>query len=256
MRPRQVTHLAWAGVLQLMRTRIYLNILVAGVVLVAAAVAFDRMSAGEGGRVLFDVGAAFIALLVAALAGIVSITAVTREIETKVASVVTARPLSRVDYVLGRFFTVASLVLLSNACLGAVLASTLAATGGQHAGLAFVAVMFASLEAVVVAAVATFFGVGSSSTMSALFTSTIFILGRLTDELARLIERGKFGAATPLLDLVHAVLPHLPAFDLTPLAHGATASALDVAQRAAYGLLYTVAFLAGAAFRFSRRDLL
>ena len=256
MRTRQIIALAWAGVLQLARTRVYLNILVAGVALVAAALAFERMSAGEGGRVLLDVGAAFIALVVAVLAGVVSITAVTREFETMVASGVTARPLSRVDYVLGRFFTTASLVVLSNALLGAVLAAMLVATGGSQAGFAFAAVMFASFEGLVVAAIAIFFGVGSSSTMSALFTTTIFILGRLTEELAGLVERGRFGAATPLFQVVNAVLPHLPAFDLTPLAHGATASALDLAQRAAYGLLYTLAFLAGAAFRFARRDLL
>ncbi|MBI1949164.1 MAG: ABC transporter permease [Deltaproteobacteria bacterium] len=256
MRLRQIGHLAWAGVLQLARTRVYLNILVAGVALVLAALAFDRMSAGEGGRVLLDVGTAFVALLVAVLAGVVSITGVTREIETKVASVVTARPLSRVDYVLGRFATAAALVVLSNLALGAVLAVVLVATDSAHAVLAFGAVLFASLEGLVIAAIAIFFGVGSSSTMSALFTGTIFILGRLTEELARLIEHDKFGGATALLKAVHALLPHLPAFDLTPLAHGASASALDLAQRAGYGLLYAGAFLAAAAFRFSRRDLL
>ncbi len=256
MRARHIAHLAWAGMLQLMRSRVYLNILVAGVALVGAALAFDRMSAGEGGRVLLDVGAAFIALLVAVLAGVVSITALTREIETKVASVVTARPLTRVDYVLGRFGTAVGLVLLSNACLGGLLALVLWATGADHAALAFGAVMFCSFEALIVAAIAIFFGVGSSSTMSALFTSTIFILGRLTEELGRLVERGKFGDATPVLKAVHMVLPHLPAFDLTPLAHGVTVSTLDLVQRATYGTLYAAAFLSAAAYRFSRRDLL
>lgn len=256
MRLRQIAHLAWAGILQLMRTRVYLNILVAGVALVGAALAFDRMSAGEGGRVLLDVGMAFIALLVAVLAGVVSITALTREIETKVASVVTARPLTRVDYVLGRFGTAVGLVLLSNLCLGGLLALVLWATGGGHVALALGAVLFASFEALVVAAIAIFFGVGSSSTMSALFTATIFILGRLTGELGRLVDVGKFGSATPILKGVHAVLPHLPAFDLTPLAHGVSVSAVELAQRAAYGVLYAGAFLAAAAFRFSRRDLL
>lgn len=256
MRARQVAHLAWAGFLQLVRTRVYLNILVAGIALVAASLAFERLSAGEGGRVLLDVGTAFIALVVAVLAGVISITAVTREIETKVANLVMARPLGRVEFVLGRFGTTAALVVFANLCLGGLLAIVLAATGGAHAGLAFGIVMFASLEGFVVAAIATFFGVGSSSTMSAVFTATIFILGRLTGELATLIERGKFGGATPLLQAIHAVLPHLTAFDLTPLAHGATSSALDLAQRAGYGIAYATAFLAAAAYRFSRRDLL
>lgn len=256
MRVRWVAHLAWAGFLQLVRTRVYLNILVAGIVLIAAALAFERLSAGEGGRVLFDIGAAFAALVVAILAGVLSITGVTREIETKVASVVVARPIHRADYVLGRFGTAAALVFLANACLGGLLAAVLALLGSPHAALALGVVLFASFEALVVAAIATFFGVGSSSTMSAIFTSTLFILGRLTDELLVLIERGKFAGLTPLMKAIHALLPHLTAFDLTPLAHGATTSALDLLQRGAYGLVYAAAFLAGAAFRMGRRDLL
>ena len=256
MRTRQILHLAWAGFLQLVRTRVYLNILVAGIAMVAAALAFDQLSASEGGRVLFDVGAAFTALIVATLAGVVSITAVTREIETKIANLVLSRPLGRVEYVFGRFATTAALVLLANLALGLLLSGLLAALGGEHASLALGVVMFASLEAFVIAVIAIFFGVGSSSTMSAVFTATLFVVGRLSGELLLLIERGKFGSFAPVMKVIHAVLPHLTAFDLTPLAHGSSTSTLDLAQRAAYGLCYAAAFLAAAAYRFSRRDLL
>ena len=249
----RVWAIAWTGFLQLVRTRVYLNILVAGVALVGAALAFDKLAAGEGGRVLFDVGCAFISLIVAALAGTVAISAVTRELESKQAHLVLARPVGRAEFVVGRFLTTVLLVVLANTVLGALLSGLLLFNGSGHVGLALAACLFASFEGFIVAAVATFFGVSSSSTMSAVFTTTIFVLGRLTSELDMLLERGVFHGATPLARAIYLVLPHLPAFDLTPLWHGGSVS---IAAGALYGTAYTVAFLAAAAFRFSRRDLL
>lgn len=252
----QVLRLTWSGFLQLLRTRVYLNILVAGVFLVGAALAFDRLSAGAGGRVLFDVGTAFIALVVAVLSSVIALTGLTRELETKQAHLVLARPIGRATFLFARFLTTALLIVVANLVLGALLAGLLVANASPHAGLAIAVCAFASFEGFILAAIAIFFGVGSSSTVSAVFTATIFLLGRLTGEMALVIERGSAGAATPILKAAYTVLPHLGAFDLTPLAHGGTTSAATLAQHALYGLAYTGAFLAAAAVRFSRRDLL
>jgi ABC-type transport system involved in multi-copper enzyme maturation permease subunit len=204
---------------------------------------------------LFDVGTAFAALVVAALSATIAITAITRELETKQAHLVLARPIGRAEFVVARFLTTALLVVVANAVLGLLLGGLILAIGADHAGLAVATCLFASFEGFILAAIATFFGVGSSSTMSAVFTTTLFILGRLTGEMLLLIERGKFGAATPLLKAVYAALPHLTVFDLTPFAHGA-GSLREVAFAAVYGTAYTAAFLGVAAYRFSRRDLL
>lgn len=249
----RVLRLAWTGFLQLARSRVYLNILVTGVALVTASLAFEELTAGAGGRVLFDVGTAFVALVVAALAGTIALTATTRELETKQAHLVLSRPIGRAEFVLARFLTTTLLVVIANASLGTLLAGLLLAVGADHAGLALATCLFGSFEAFIIAAIAIFFGVGSSSTMSAVFTTTIFVLGRLTGEMAVLVERGTFGGATPVLRAIYAVLPHLTAFDLTPLAHEGH---VEILRGAIYGLAYAGAFLAAAAWRFSRKDLL
>lgn len=258
----RVLSLALAGFLQLGRSRVYLNLLVAGMFLVAAALAFEELTANAGGRVLFDVGLAFIALVVAALAGVVSITGITRDLETRQVHLIIARPVARSEFVFARFLTSAMLVLASNAILGGVLACLLALTGADHAALALGAALFASFEGFIIAAVAMFFGAGSSSTMSAVFTTTLFILGRLSGELYTLIERGTFGDATWTMRAIYSALPHLTAFDLTAWASpsgpaGGTAQvAGQLVQTAAYGCAYTFVFLGSAAWRFERRDLL
>jgi ABC-type transport system involved in multi-copper enzyme maturation permease subunit len=245
---------AWSGFLQLVRSRVYLNLLVAGVGLVLAALALDELSAGEGGRMLFDVGLAFSSLAVAALSGVVAITGLTREIETKQASLLLARPVRRAEYVVGRFLTSALLIVVSNGLLGALLAVVLWWIGAaEMAWPALLSSLFVSFEGFIVAAIATFFGVSSSSTMSAVFTTTLFILGRLSGELWVTLERGAFGAAAPVLRVIYQVLPHLGAFDISALGHGRPVAGLATA--ALYGCAYAGAFLLAATVRFDRRDL-
>ncbi len=258
----EVLRSTWAigatGFKQLVRSRVYLNLLVAGVAMVGAALAFDRLSAGEGGRVLVDVGLAFAALLVAVLAGVTAVTTMTREIETKQIHLLVARRSGRAQNVVGRFVTAALLVVASNAVLGGLLAALLFMIGARGAGLALPAALFQSFEGFIVASIAIFFGVGSSSTMSALFTTTIFLLGRLTPALRALLDGGKFdGGTAAVLEGAYAVLPHFGAFDLTRWANGTDPLDLTgLAASALYGTLYAAAFLAFAAHRLERRDLL
>ncbi len=248
--------IATVGFVQLIRSRIYLNVLVAGIALVVASLVLEEVSAGEGGRVLHSLGLAFASLVVAAMATIVPIATVTRELETKEAHLMLARPIARGEFVVGRFLTTTMLVVASNVVLGGAIAGLLVATGsGQHASSAFVAALFQSLEGIVLAAVALFFGVSSSSTVSAVFVATFFVLGRLTGELLVLIEAGKFGAATSAMKAIYAVLPHLAALDLTAL-RDAAVPWTSIASAAAYAIAYALAFLAFAVFRINRRDLL
>lgn len=252
----RITALGLMGFLQLLRSRIYLNLLVAGVGLVLSAFLLNELAGGDGPRVLIDLGLAFIALLTSALAGIVAIVTMTREIETKQVHHILARPVHRAEVVLGRFLTAALLILASTVTLGLILGATAEASLAGSGGPVVAAAVFSSFEALIVAAAALVFGVGSSSTMSAVFTTTVFLLGRLTLALRELLDAGKLDAAKPVLEAAYAALPHFFSFDLSAWARGsAPFDGTEVAQAAAYGVCYAAALLAFACFRLQRRDL-
>jgi Cu-processing system permease protein len=250
--------LAKMGALQLLRGRVYLNLLVAGLALVAAALMFDRLSAGNGGRVFVDVGLAFSALIVAVLVAITGIGLVTRDIETRQVHLLLARPMARAEIVVGRFLTLALLALVSQLVLGLVMAGVALMLDGAAPLRLLGASLFCALEGWVVAALVMVFGTTSSSTVSALFVTTVFTLGRLTPTLEELIQKRKFGpGAHEILQAVHAALPHLERFDLTLWARTGRAPELsDVALSVLYALLYCAGLLAIATFRFGRRDVL
>ena len=253
----RILAIATSGFLQLWRTRIYLNLLVASVVLVGTALALDELAAGEGGRVLLDLGLAFIALMTSATAGVVAVVSITRDIETRQIHLFLARPISRAEFVLGRFTTVALLVLLTTTLLTSLLATIVFVVSDAPVLPVFTAGVFSSMEALIIAAIAILFGTGSSSSMSAVFTTTVFVLGRLTLALRELLDAGKLDNARGLFEGVYAVLPHFSAFDLSAWARGSAAvDAGEVFSAALYGVLYIAALLALAVWRLTRRDLL
>ena len=109
------------GFLQLLRSRIYINLLAANVFMVLGAFVLDRLSAGEGARMLIDLGVAFGSLVTASMAATVAIVNLTAEIENKQIHLLLSRPISRFEIIAGKFLTVVFLVWVSNLIIGLVL---------------------------------------------------------------------------------------------------------------------------------------
>ena len=83
---------------------------------------------------------------------------------------------------MGKFVTVAILVVISNFIIGLVLWGMAIGIESPEPMRIFWALKdFLSMEGCIVAAVALFFGVASSSLMSATFTALVFIIGGLSE---------------------------------------------------------------------------
>ena len=253
---RATLTLAAAGVLDFARSRIFAVIIAAGAALVVAALVLEELAASQEGRVLADLGLAFISIVAATVAGIAPLSTVAREIQTRQVHLVLARPVSRTSYVIARLLACTVLIVIVNVILGAILAGLLAVTGGEHVGVVLAAAVFASFEAIIISSFALLFGVRSSVAVSSLLLVLVFVLGRLSGPLDEVITRKLDGSAETLALLLARVLPALDRFDLTPLLHGAPVDALALARSAAYAAFYVAALVALTAWRLQRRDLI
>ena len=92
---RRILALGLTGFRQLLRSRIYINLLAANIFMVIAAFVLDRLSSGEGARMLVDLGMAFGSIVTAAMAATVAIVNLTAEIENKQIHLLLSRPISR-----------------------------------------------------------------------------------------------------------------------------------------------------------------
>ncbi len=254
---KPIVALAVAGFFDFVRSRIFATIFAAGIALVIASLVFQELAASQESRVLIDVGLAFIALVSVALAAIVPLSTVAREIDTRQVHLVLARPISRAAYVSARFLASAALIVITNVALGAVLAGLLVVTGAANdAPTVLLAAIFNSFEALIIVSFAILFGVNSSVAVSSLLIILVFILGRLAYALDAVITAKLDGTTEQLALLATRLLPAFGRFDLTPALHGVPLDGASLLRSAAYGLVYAAAVLSLAAWRLQKRDLI
>ncbi|HEY1100809.1 MAG TPA: hypothetical protein VGF99_17855, partial [Myxococcota bacterium] len=229
-----------ASIVEIVRSRLYLTIVAAGALLVLSALAFSELSVGETLRTLVDIGLAFISLIGLVIALVLSITTVSREIETRSVIPLLSRNVERWQYLLGRYLGVCTAVVTVMTALSIVLAG-IAFNYDGHVARIIGAGVFGAFEACLVAALAFSLAVRSSPVVSAMVATIIIVVGRLDAALQLLIDKGTFGASTPLITVVHHVLPQLSRFDLTAWAFDDAAPVSMLLTSAAYGVVYTTA---------------
>jgi Cu-processing system permease protein len=252
---RSLAAIVHTGILEMIRRRFYVNALAAGGLMLCAALALDSLSGGETGLILVDVGLAFIALVTAVVSVAGTISTVGRDIETRQAIQILARPIPRSLFLFGRWLTLSFVAVLTNAVLGLMLSIMVIVMGDASLALRIiVAAVLASFEAFILIAFAMLFIAGSSTTLSASLTAIVFIVGRLDEELALLVAKNAFGSATDVLRVVARMTPQLSRFDMTAWVSDGSAVVL-LGYPTIYGSLYAGAIVVAAVWRFNRLDL-
>lgn len=194
-----------------------------------------------------------------------------RDFERRTVFTILSRPVSRPQYLLGKFYGLAMLAatimgILTLATVAAITISKLLYPEPFFASLSWPAVFTAIGVSylgttVLIAVVVLWSTVTTSSFLATLLTLATYCIGQTVADMVRFISSKVPGVAiTPLVEkTVSAAMylfPNLAAFDLKlAAAHGLAIPVSDVLFLAAYAVGYTTAVLSLAIFLFQRRDL-
>lgn len=236
------------------RSKVFLNLLALLGVIVVAGVTVESIAIGEAGRIFFDITHAAVSLSGSLVALFVAIQLVANDIERKTLHILLARPVTRLQVVVGKYLGLAA-VLGVNTLVAALIYALAAAPIGFAgvSGAAIVALLALYLQFLLVGAFAMLFSTMSTSTTAGIFSLTLYIVGRLGDELSTIAERSSVASAQQAARVMRVVLPDLTRFDLNPrLPLPATSS---LALMVGYALCWALALLLVAAVVFGRRDL-
>lgn len=246
------------------RNRVLYVLLLFAVGLMGFSIVLGELSLHEEVRVIKDIGLGGISLVGLVIALFLGVNLLSKELDRKTVFFVIPKPLHRAEFLLGKQLgltvTLAVLVALMSATLAAVIASE----GGRH-DLALVrAELLVLLELWLVTAVAMLFSSFSSPYLSAMFTASLWVIGRNSAEL-RAFAQGKLDG-TPLGSVLEGVATVLPDFHTfyvsgamlgadTPVSiHEAFVSWGYVSGAALYAGAYGGMCLALACLLFQRRD--
>jgi len=252
MMARLLTVAGWTLV-EAVRERLLYIVLLFAALLVAGSCVLTPLAPGAQRKVVIDLGLAsmnLLGLLVVLLSGA---GLVRREIERRSLDVLLSHPLSRLEYLVGKWLGLVATLAVLVAAMTAVLAVTLMISGVEFRASLLLAVAGTMLELVVVASIAVLCSVFTSPTLAALFTLGLFAAGHWAHGVTRLATDT---ATSSVVGILRWMVPALGLFDFrSDVVHGVAVPPARLVAAAAYAALFTITALYAASVVFRRRDL-
>lgn len=237
-----------------LRNRAMQGILAIALLLCLAYITVIPMFAFDTGKVAVDLGSAFVTVAGLAIVVFLGIALLTKDIHQRTVCMILSRPISRTEYVFGKYCGMAVTVLLAmvmiaaltvfTSWLGIQLIPELKPPRNFDWGVLGISMLFQYLSLLLLMAVAFFFAcLTTSEYLSMLFTIGVYVIGNTLETIMAVIKEGQFVQVGPaylsLLKAIAWIFPNLSAFDLKVyLAYGLPIPWAQVGWTAIYGLCY------------------
>jgi len=239
-----------------LRERVLFLFLGFAVVLLVSTKLFGMLTVGDEGKVIKDFGLAGIQFFSMLIAVMMSVLLISREMENRTVFNILSKPVSRWQFLLGKYLGLVTTVAL-NLALMVLLLIVLVALYQHELDLTLLfAGMMTLLEMALLTAFATLFAVLTKPMLGSVLTLAVFVVGHLAEDVWLLTQHIQTGFSRPVIAAVYYVLPNLERFNFkTEVVHGLDIPATAVGWSIVYGLTYTAMVLLLAGIRFDRRDL-
>jgi len=237
------------------RNKVLYGLLFFAILIIGAGVVLSALSYVESERILQDFGFAAIRLFSVAIAIFVGVSLIHREVERRTVYTILSKPLSRAEFLLGKYVGLVVTIWMQMAIMVVAFAIVSLGTGAPlNAGHA-VAFALTAVELAVVVAVATFFSAFTTPLLASFFSVGIWAVGHLSRDLRDIGVSSDSESIRDATAIFHRVLPDLESFNFSIEAtHGLAFGASDVWLPFLYGAGYVAILLISAVAIFERRD--
>jgi ABC-type transport system involved in multi-copper enzyme maturation permease subunit len=230
-----------------LREKLLYNLLIFALLMIGSSILLSRLTLGDANRLILDLGLASITLFV-------GIGLVSKEIDKKTIYTIVSKPVPRYEFLLGKYLGLCITLLVNMVIMVAGLLVVLHVMDVPIELVLFKSLLLIFMELLVITAVALLFSTFTSSTLSAIFSLAIYVIGHLSADLKT------FGAkldavSRSIVNAIYYLMPNLERFNLKAhVIHRLDVGMADMALIICYGLAYTALLLMTAAVIFQRRD--
>jgi Cu-processing system permease protein len=251
------------------RDKVFYNLLLFAVLLVAASFLIGQLTAGQDLKIIKDLGLAATSLFGLFIAVFVGIGLVWKEVERRSVYNLLSKPVRRHQLVLGKYLGLLLTLFVNVAVMAVVMFALLAAMSwalpealnkAAEAPAAdprlLLALFLVFAQLALVTAVALFFSTFASPMVSAALTFGLYVVGHFNADLKNFEAIVPSRAVGWVARSLYYLLPNLAPFDIkAQVVHGQPVAGGYVALTLLYAVVYVAALLAAACAIFSRRDL-
>ncbi len=208
-------------------------------------------------RVTKDVGLTLLGLYAVGLALFLGSTALPGDVERRTLHPLLARPVSRLQYLLGKFLGYLVVMSLSMFLLGLCLLLALALLGTHADPRVLIPVALSVLEAGVLGAFCLFASTFCSPALAGVAGCFLYIVGGIPQSFIKFfMSTGDARIQGLAVQGLRSILPHFDVLHLKdPVVHGDPVPGSYLAAAVVYGLGWMIFFLLLADWSFERRDL-
>lgn len=252
MNPTAILTLARSTVQNYLRDRILLVVAVFTVVLMGASYVLSPLAVGAQQKIVVDIGLAAVSIFAVVLIVLLGASSFNVEKERGILRALLAKPISRAEFVLGKYVgtvaTVATVVIL----MAGVHLLVVKASGAAVTGTMLIAVYLTLLECALVTALLTVFASFSSPVLGSFFTIACVVAGHLSTSLLAFADRFGGQSARLFAKAMYFALPNLELLNARSEAvHGLALPHGFVLSVSLYAVIYTgvLLYLATLIFR-------
>lgn len=243
---------------EIVRDRILYMIGFYALILAAALWLLPQIAAATEDKIFLDFGLAAMNVLGLIVAIFVGTGLINKEIEKRTVLVLIAKPISRIEFIVGKHLGLSAVLALLIATMTAIYLAFMQLWNIPYPlGSIIIAAFYLLLQLSLITACAIAFGVFTSSILATLLSFGVYLVGNFSQDLVQLGHLNRNPDLQRLTQVLYLILPDLSRLDLKNQAvYGADLlpSTLTLVTNACYGLLYTAMLLAIAILIFSQRE--
>jgi len=238
------------------KERVLLIVLLFGFILMISSYILSPLAVGAQQKIVVDVGLALVSILGILLIILFGASSFYREREQGILQALLAKPVNRVDFLLGKYLGTA-VTVVTVMILMAVMHIFVMLLSGVHIHTNLLWAIYLSLiEASLIASIMAFFSSFSTPVLGSFFTVCVVVSGSLSKDLLAFAERFGTGIFKVIARGAYYVLPNLSLFNIRQEAvHGLPLPDGFIYSVTIYGIFYTLFMLFLSALIFRKRDL-
>ena len=236
------------------RERVLYNLLFFAIVMTLSGLLLRQLSIRQDEKIIKDIALAAMDLFGTVIAVFVGVGLVSKEIERRSLYPLMAKPVTRDEFLLGKFAGLSFTLLVNVLVMAAGLYLTLLLTG-RAADLRLLAAVFPIfLSLVVTVSLALLFSIFTSTALAAFGSLILVVAGRFSDVIRNMQEVAP-GAPRWLIQGLYYALPNYRNFDFkNRVVYGDPISSGDLAWVTLYAAVYTAIVLGIALWSFRHRE--
>lgn len=252
---RGVWTIALLSFKEIIRDRLLYGVLLIALLVTGSSFFMANISLEQNARVLQNIGLASIHLFALFITVFVTTNSISKDFERRALYLLLAKPVSRSQYVLGKYLGMVLLLLATLLILGGLFGLGILAMDRHLLAGILINLGYSLLEITLLIAFAVLFACFTAPLNAALYTVALFIIGHSLDTLKLFVAKAGNPLLSGLTNLCYYLLPNLEKFDVRrAVLYNQPIHAEQVGWSLLYWLVYTAFALFLAVLVMNKRE--